>query len=105
MITLKQTQKAKINQLVKKFNKAQENNERDIYQAYEKPSQAKVMAYYNILDICINQLNSYEYYIVGHNCNTFSMICKYTKWNDIKKQYELRLRYWTAYNTYDCEVI
>ena len=100
MITLKQTQKAKINQLVEKFNKAQENNERDIYQAYEKPSQAKIDAYCNILDICINELNSYEYYIVGHNSNTFSMICGY-----IGKNGETRLRYWTAYNTYDCEVI
>ena len=99
MITLKQTQKAKINQLVEKFNKAQENNERDIYQAYEKPSQAKIDAYCNILDICIHELNSYEYYIVGHNCNTFSMICGY------EKNGETRLRYWTAYNTYDCEVI
>ena len=79
MITLKQTQKAKINQLVEKFNKAQQNSIRDIYQAYEKPSQAKIKAYCNILDICINQLNSYEYYIVGHNCNTFSMICGYEK--------------------------
>ena len=100
MITLKQTQKAKINQLVEKFNKAQENNKRDIYQAYEKPSQAKINTYCNILDICIDQLNSYEYYIVGHNCSTFSMICGY-----IGKNGETRLRYWTAYNTYDCEVI
>lgn len=105
MKILKQTQKAKINQLVEKFNKAKENNIFRIYEVYEKPSQTKVNAYYNIIDICINQLNSYEYYIVGHNCNTFSMICKYIKWNDTKKQYETRLRYWTAYNTYDCEVI
>ena len=100
MITLKQTQKAKINQLVEFFNRAQQNNERDIYHAYEKPSQAKIDAYCNILDICINELNSYEYYIVGHNSNTFSMICGY-----IGKNGETRLRYWTAYNTYDCEVI
>ena len=99
MKTLKQTQKAKINQLVKKFNKAQEKGERDIYQAYEKPSQAKINAYYNILETCINELNSYEYYIVGHNSNIFSMICAY------EKNGETRLRYWTAYNTYDCEVI
>ena len=99
MITLKQTQKAKINQLVEKFNKAQQNSIRDIYQAYEKPSQAKISAYYNILETCINELNSYEYYIVGHNYNTFSMICGY------EKNGKIRLRYWTAYNTYDCEVI
>lgn len=100
MITLKQTQKAKINQLVEKFNKAQQNSIRDIYQAYEKPSKHKIDVYYNILKTCINELNSYEYYIVGHNCNTFSMICGY-----IGKNGETRLRYWTAYNTYDCEVI
>lgn len=100
MITLKQTQKAKINRLVEKFNKAQQNSIRDIYQAYEKPSQAKIDAYYNILETCINELNSYGYYIVGHNSNTFSMICGY-----IGKNGETRLRYWTAYNTYDCEVI
>lgn len=99
MITLKQTQKAKINQLVEKFNYAQRKGIRDIYQAYEKPSKHKIYAYRNILDICINELNSYEYYIVGHNCNTFSMICGY------EKNGETRLRYWTAYNTYDCEVI
>lgn len=99
MITLKQTQKAKINQLVEKFNIAQQNSIRDIYQAYEKPSQAKIDAYFNILNICIHELNSYEYYIVGHNSNTFSMICGY------EKNGETRLRYWTAYNTYDCEVI
>ena len=100
MITLKQTQKAKVNQLVEMFNYAKQHNIRDIFQAYEKPSQAKIDAYYIILTICINQLNAYEYYIVGHNCNTFSMICKYTGNNG-----ETRLRYWTAYNTYDCEVI
>ena len=99
MITLKQTQKAKINQLVEKFNKAQQKGIRDIFQAYANPSQAKMNAYYNILETCINELNSYEYYIVGHNSNTFSMICGY------EKNGETRLRYWTAYNTYDCEVI
>lgn len=99
MITLKQTQKAKINQLVEKFNYAQRKSIRDIYEAYEKPSQAKINAYYNILETCINELNSYEYYIVGHNSNTFSMICGY------EKNGKTRLRYWTAYNTYDCEVI
>ena len=99
MITLKQTQKAKINQLVEKFNKAQQNNIRGIYEAYANPSKSKIDVYYNILDICINELNSYEYYIVGHNINTFSMICGY------EKNGETRLRYWTAYNTYDCEVI
>ena len=100
MKTIKQTQKAKINQLVEKFNKAQQNGIRDIFQAYEKPSKHKIDAYYNILKTCINELNSYKYYIVGHNCNTFSMICGY-----IGKNGETRLRYWTAYNTYDCEVI
>ena len=99
MITLKQTQKAKINQLVEKFNKAQENNVWNIFKAYKKPSRHKIDAYYNILETCINELNSYEYYIVGHNSNTFSMICGY------EKNGETRLRYWTAYNTYDCEVI
>ena len=41
MITLKQTQKAKINQLVEKFNYAKQHNISGIFQAYEKPSQAK----------------------------------------------------------------
>ena len=100
MITLKQTQKAKINQLVEKFNYAKQNNIKGIYDAYEKPSRNKIHAYFNILNICMNDLNSYEYYIVGHNSNTFSMICKY-----IGKNGETRLRYWTAYNTYECEVI
>lgn len=99
MITLKQTQKAKINQLVEKFNRAQKRGERDIFQAYEKPSREKVYAYRDILETCINELNSYEYYIVGHNCSTFSMICGY------EKNGETWIRYWTAYNTYDCEVI
>ena len=99
MITLKQTQKAKINQIVEKFNKAQRNSIRDIFEAYEKPSKHKINAYRNILDICINELKSYEYYIVGHNCNTFLIFCGY------EKNGETRLRYWTAYNTYDCEVI
>ena len=105
MITLKQTQKAKINQLVEKFNTAKENNIWNIVDAYKQPSQAKIRVYDNIVVECIDKLRSEQYYIVGYNCNTFSMICKYTKWNDIIKRYELRLRYWTAYNTYDCEVI
>lgn len=100
MKTLKQTQKAKINQLVEQYNKAKDNNIRGIYEAYANPSKSKIDAYRNILGICIFELNSFNYYIVGHNCNTFSMICKYTGKNG-----ETRLRYWTAYNTYDCEVI
>lgn len=100
MITLKQTQKAKINQLVEKFNIAQENNVRGIFEAYANPSKSKIDAYYNIRKTCINELNSFDYYIVGHNISTFSMICGYSGKNG-----KTRLRYWTAYNTYDCEVI
>ena len=100
MITLKQTQKAKINEIVGKYNYAKQKGNSDIYDVYKKPSQAKVYAYCNILVICINELNSFEHYIVDYNCNTFSMICKY-----VGKNGEMRLRYWTKYNTYDCEVI
>lgn len=99
MITLKQTQKAKINEIVEKFKIAKRNYINSIFEAYEKPSKHKIYAYYNIREICQKQLNSLEYYIVGYNCNTFSMICRY-----VGKNGETRLRYWTAYNTYDCEV-
>ena len=105
MITLKQTQKAKINQLVEQYNKAKDNNITSIYEAYAHPSKSKIDAYYNIVDICIYEIKSFDYYIVGYNCNTFSMICKYIKWDDTKKQYKTMLRYWSAYNTYECEVI
>ena len=105
MITLKQTQKAKINQLVEKFNIAKKHNVWNIFAAYDNPSQEIIRVYRNIVEQCIDELRSEQYYIVGHNCNTFSMICKYIKWNDAKKQYETRLRYWTSYNTYDCEVV
>ncbi len=105
MITLKQTQKAKINQIVEKFNIAKKNNVWAIFDVYDKPSQAKISAYDNIVKECVEELKSQQFYIVGYNCDIFSMICKYVKWNDTKKQYEVRLRYWTAYNTYDCEVI
>ena len=100
MITLKQTQKAKVNQLVEKFNYAKQKGNRNIYDVYNKPSLEKEYAYHHILEVCFNELNSFDYYIVGYNSNTFSMICKYTGNNG-----ETRLRYWTAYNTYDCKMI
>lgn len=72
----------------------------DINDAYKKPSYLKYHAWLSIVKYCDEMFDAYEYYITFVNCQTFGMICKYIG-NDGKKH----LRYWTPYNTYDCEVI
>ena len=98
MKTIKQTQKAKINQLVKKFNKAQQNGIRDIFQAYEKPSFEKECIYHNLVNLAI-KMNSFDYGCISGNNQLFTfMIVYYDNGNK-------RIRYFTRYNTYDCEMI
>lgn len=100
MIILKQTQKAKIRQLIEQFNKAKLKNIWNLFDVYERPSQQKIKIFDNIASICNHELNSNLWYISRYNTYIFSMICKYTGKNG-----ETRLRYWGPYNIYDCEVL
>lgn len=81
------------------YKKAKENNIWNIFQAYKSPSYQKIRLFDDITYICREALNSYDWYIIDYNSRSFSMICKY------KGKNKTYIRYWTPYNTYDCEVI
>lgn len=50
---------------------------RDIYEAYDNPSLAKVRAFQYCLQLC-REHDGYDFRIIGHNCMTFSFGFKYT---------------------------
>lgn len=63
-------------------------------EAYKKPSTTKWRVYYYILNQLV-QLNGHDFKITGANSSTFSCAFLYVK------DEQLRLRYYTAWNTYD----
>lgn len=100
MITIKNNTKRQI-EINEIYKRAQAKNIDDIEQAYKKPSCAKYVAWHSIVRFCNEMLDTYDYYITFANCQRFGMICKYID-NNTK---QARLRYWSSYNVYDCEVI
>lgn len=83
------------------YKMAQEKGINNISLAYKNPSCAKYNAWCNIVYYCNYTLNSDKYYITYANCQRFGMICKYID-NNTK---QAKLRYWTSYGVYDCEMI
>ena len=100
MITIKNNTKKQL-EINEIYKRAQEKNIYHIEQAYKKSSCAKYCAWYSIVKFCSEILDTYDYYITYANCQRFGMICKYID----KNTKQARLRYWTSYNVYDCEMI
>lgn len=95
MIILKQSQKVKIKWLNDIYNYKTRYNLQSIY---KKPSFEKECVYHNLVNLAI-KMNSHDYgCIYGKNQIFTFMIIYYD--NGTK-----RIRYFTRYNTYDCEVI
>lgn len=63
-------------------------------EAYKRPSYTKIKIYNKILEDMMD-LNGHSFKSTGANCNTFSCAFLYERDNQV------RLRYYTAWNTYD----
>ena len=68
----------------------------NIFDVYEKPSQAKISAYRNCRED-MEYHNGFDFRITGHNCMKFSCAFLYPD----PETSELRIRYHTAENVYD----